>query len=151
MKNSTTKTLLIIAIMAMLSSNIYSQTLEYKATKFTEKTHEYLSYGILGLTALIVYSGMKSEFDPDGFDVAKHSAIGYALAGTSLVSAIAASYAYREDLFDFSDGITKKHIHATLGIIATGLMVYSATTEDHKIPGMLAGGFVIASYSITLF
>jgi hypothetical protein len=149
MKKSIKQILILIVSITILSTNSYSKTLEYKVTKEAKKTHTYLGYGMLGLTSLAVYGGLKSQNDPENFSEDKHKAIGKALVITSVVSALVATYAYRDDLFDFSDGFTKKHIHAVLGLVTTGLMVYTANKDDHKEVAMVAGGFTLLSYSFT--
>jgi hypothetical protein len=133
---------------------MYSEdyNLDYKLDKYAEKTHEYAGYGILGLMAGSIYLGLESEKNYDNSNKDTHKSLGNLLIWTAISSAVIGAYAYRDDLFDFSDGLTKKHIHALFGLTAVVLMASNLSySDDHKNNGMLAGGFAITAYSITLF
>ena len=145
------KILFILLCLTFINSDDYN--LAYKVGKVSEKTHQYAGYTILGLVASNVYLGLENEKSYDEDNQELHENIGNLLIWTAVSSAIVGMYAHRDDLFDFSEGLTKKHIHAMLGLVAVSYMVknLSYDLDSHKDNGMLAGGFAITAFSVTLF
>lgn len=133
--------------------NYNDYNLAYKIDKVGEATHEYAGYAILGMIAGNIYLGLEGEetYDPQRQEL--HEDLGNALIWTAISSAVIGSYVYRDDLLDFSDGITKKHIHAFFGLLAVSYMATNLTYdfENHKDNAMLGGSFAITAYTFTLF
>ena len=145
----------IILFLILSFTNLYStdDNLVYKIDKVSEKTHQFAGYTILGLVASNIYLGLENEKQYDRDNQELHENIGNILIWTAISSAMVGAYAHRDDLLDFSEGITKKHIHAMLGLVAVSFMAanLSYDLDEHKNGGILAGGFAITAFTVTLF
>jgi hypothetical protein len=107
-----------------------------------EKWHEYTGLATLGLVALTVATIKEEEL---------HEAFGMASAVGMGVTSTLGLMAYKDDMFDLSEGFTADHWHALLGTLATIAIVASASTAPehaHAPLGMAGGILATASFII---
>lgn len=123
----------------------------YKLDKLLANTHEYAGYTILSLLATNMYIGLTAEDTSNYDDMGLHKDVGTALTSIALSSVLIGMYAHRDELFDFSEGITSEHIHALFGLGATAFIVSNLNrdSDSHKTTGILAGTFAFTAFSIT--
>jgi len=144
----------VLLVCLIFFSQGYSfDNLSYKIDKSLKTTHKYAGYAILSLLGANVYLGLSNESSNFKNDMQLHKDIGSALYAITITSTLVGIYSHRDELFDFSEGVTKEHIHALLGLTALSLMAYNQEYlfDTHKDTGLWASGISFVAYSVTLF
>jgi len=130
----------------------YIELNDFNYDKYLRARHKHDGYLVMGLIAANTYIGLEQRDTKNSQKM--HDALGYALGIKMIDNAASGLYAHRDDLFDFSDGITSKHIHALLGSLATYLIVSNVldpSADDHKEHAIAGSVLSLVGYGFTLF
>ena len=130
----------------------YIELNDFNYDKYLRARHKHDGYLIMGLIAANTYIGLEQRNTENSKKM--HDALGYALGIKMIDNAASGLYAHRDDLLDFSDGITSKHIHSLLGSLATYFIVsnvLSPSDSDHKEHAIAGSVLSLVGYGFTLF
>ena len=130
----------------------YIELNDFNYDKYLRARHKHDGYLVMGLIAANTYIGLEQRDTRNS--QAMHDALGYALGIKMIDNAASGLYAHRDDLLDFSDGITSKHIHSLLGSAATYLIVSNVldpSADDHKEHAVAGTILSLVGYGFTLF